>query len=80
MMSGPLLIGILSGSDVIASWRTMMGETNPKDALPGTIRGDFAQAPEANAPMMNCVHGSDSLDSARREIELWFGGATEDSK
>ncbi|EFR44552.1 nucleoside-diphosphate kinase [Streptococcus pseudoporcinus] len=79
MMSGPLLIGILSGSDVIASWRTMMGETNPKDALPGTIRGDFAQAPEANAPMMNCVHGSDSLDSARREIELWFGGATEDS-
>ncbi|MBA2796735.1 nucleoside diphosphate kinase [Streptococcus porcinus] len=80
MMSGPLLIGILSGSDVIASWRAMMGETNPKNALPGTIRGDLAQTPEANGPMMNCVHGSDSQDSALREIELWFGGVIEDSK
>lgn len=44
MTSGPVLIGVLSGNRVISSWRTMMGVTNPKDALPGTIRGDFAQA------------------------------------
>lgn len=73
MMSGPILIGIISGYEVIESWRTMMGKTNPKDAAPGTIRGDFAQAPNDNGDMMNVVHGSDSRDSAKREIELWFG-------
>lgn len=46
MTSGPLLIGVLSGNRVVSSWRMMMGVTNPKDALPGTIRGDFGQAQE----------------------------------
>ncbi len=72
MTSGPVLIGVLSGNRVVSSWRTMMGVTNPKDALPGTIRGDFAQAPGDDGGIFNVVHGSDSLDSAKREIALWF--------
>ncbi|EHI69746.1 nucleoside-diphosphate kinase [Streptococcus ictaluri] len=73
MTSGPVLIGVLSGNCVVSSWRRMMGVTNPKDALPGTIRGDFAQAPGDDGGILNVVHGSDSRDSARREIALWFG-------
>lgn len=44
MTSGPVLVGIISGSRVIETWRTMMGATRPEEALPGTIRGDFAKA------------------------------------
>lgn len=73
MTSGPVLIGIISGNRVVSSWRTMMGVTNPKDALPGTIRGDFAQAPGDDGGIFNVVHGSDSRDSAKREIAIWFG-------
>lgn len=73
MTSGPVIAGVLVGSDVIHSWRTMMGPTNPKDALPGTIRGDFAQGPDIHQSTLNIVHGSDSPESAQREISLWFG-------
>ena len=59
MMSGPSVIGIISGSGVIKSWRDMMGATNPGDAAPGTIRGDFATAPDGDM-IPNIVHGSDS--------------------
>ena len=52
MMSGPSVIGIISGSGVIKSWRDMMGATNPGDAAPGTIRGDFATAPDGNGAWM----------------------------
>ena len=72
MTSGPSVIGILSGPEVIKSWRDMMGATNPGDAAPGTIRGDFATAPAGNV-IPNIVHGSDSEASAQREIEIWFG-------
>lgn len=72
MTDGPLIVGIISGQEVISSWRMMMGATNPKDALPGTIRGDFAQAPGENEATLNIVHGSDSVVSAEREIALWF--------
>ena len=72
MMSGPAIIGILSGPGVIKSWRDMMGATNPGEAAPGTIRGDFATAPDEHG-IQNIVHGSDSEASAAREIELWFG-------
>lgn len=72
MMSGPAIIGILSGPGVIKSWRDMMGATNPGEASPGTIRGDFATAPDEHG-IQNIVHGSDSEESAAREIELWFG-------
>ena len=71
MTSGPVVIGVLKGSDVIHSWRKMMGATNPSDALPGTIRGDFAHASD-DGSVENIVHGSDSTESAAREIALWF--------
>ena len=72
MMSGPVVIGIMSGPGVIKSWRDMMGATNPGDAAPGTIRGDFATAPDGDM-IPNIVHGSDSEESAAREIKIWFG-------
>jgi nucleoside-diphosphate kinase len=65
--SGPTLALILEGEGAIATVRTTMGATNPADAGPGTIRGDLALSmPD------NLVHGSDSPESAEREIKLWF--------
>jgi nucleoside-diphosphate kinase len=65
--SAPTLALVLEGEAAIAVVRTTMGATNPTDAAPGTIRGDFALAmPD------NLVHGSDSPESAEREIGLWF--------
>ena len=65
--SGPTLALVLEGEGAIASVRTTMGATNPADAGPGTIRGDLALSmPD------NLVHGSDSPESAAREITLWF--------
>ena len=72
MTSGPILVGIISGPKVIETWRTMMGATRPEEALPGTIRGDFAKAAGENEVIQNVVHGSDSEESAKREIALWF--------
>jgi nucleoside-diphosphate kinase len=66
--SAPTLAFVLEGESAISVVRTTMGATNPPDAAPGTIRGDLALAmPD------NLVHGSDSAESARREIGLWFG-------
>lgn len=65
--SGPVVCMVLEGENAIAAVRTMMGKTNPQDAAPGTIRGDFAQATGRNI-----VHGSDSPESAKREISLFF--------
>lgn len=67
MMSGPLVAAVVEGDDAIAEWRAMMGPTNPADASPGTIRGDFATNTRANV-----THGSDSPASAAREIGIWF--------
>jgi nucleoside-diphosphate kinase len=65
--SAPTLALVLEGESAISVVRTTMGATNPADALPGTIRGDLALAmPD------NLVHGSDSPESAEREIGLWF--------
>jgi len=65
--SGPTLAFVLEGEGVIATARTTIGATNPADAEPGSIRGDYAAAmPD------NLVHGSDSAESAQREIALWF--------
>ncbi|HEL1640109.1 TPA: nucleoside-diphosphate kinase [Streptococcus suis] len=72
MTSGPLIAGILTGPEVVQSWRSMMGATNPVNALPGTIRGDFATAPVDDI-VANIVHGSDSPEAAEREISLWLG-------
>jgi nucleoside-diphosphate kinase len=65
--SGPTMALVLEGEGAIATVRTTMGATNPADAGPGTIRGDLALSmPD------NLVHGSDSPESAAREIGLWF--------
>ena len=72
MLSGPCLVGVLAGPEVISSWRQMMGATRPEEAAPGTIRGDFAHAAEPGQAIENVVHGSDCLESAQREIAIWF--------
>jgi nucleoside-diphosphate kinase len=65
--SGPTLALVLEGEGAIKLVRTTMGATNPADAAPGTIRGDFSLSmPD------NLVHGSDAPESAEREIALWF--------
>ena len=66
--SGPVMAMVWEGPNVIAIARKMMGATKPENAEPGSIRGDFA-AVTSN----NIVHGSDSPESAAREIGLWFG-------
>jgi nucleoside-diphosphate kinase len=66
--SGPTLALVLEGEGAIAACRSTIGATNPAQAAPGSIRGDLALAmPD------NLVHGSDSPESAQREIALWFG-------
>jgi nucleoside-diphosphate kinase len=65
--SAPTLALVLEGESAISVVRTTMGSTNPTDSAPGTIRGDLALAMPNNL-----VHGSDSPESARREIGLWF--------
>ena len=67
MTSGPVFIQVLEGDNAIQKNRELMGNTNPQEALPGTIRADFANNIDANA-----VHGSDSAASAKREIEYFF--------
>lgn len=67
MTSGPVVVSVLEGDNAVAKNRELMGATNPKEAKAGTIRADFAQSIDANA-----VHGSDSLDNARIEIEFFF--------
>jgi nucleoside-diphosphate kinase len=67
--SGPTLALVLEGEGAVSLVRATIGATNPADAAPGSIRGDLALAmPD------NLVHGSDSPESAERELELWFGG------
>lgn len=65
--SGPVFAMVWEGEGVIAESRKMVGKTNPKEADPGTIRGDFGIQVS-----MNIIHGSDSVESAKREIALFF--------
>ncbi|WP_042457846.1 nucleoside-diphosphate kinase [Neobacillus dielmonensis] len=65
--SGPVFAMVWQGENVISTARQMMGSTNPKDAAPGTIRGDFGLTVGKNV-----IHGSDSIESAAREIGLFF--------
>lgn len=65
--SGPVLAFVLAGKNAVTSVRTINGATNPVDATPGSIRGDYALTMDSNI-----VHASDSVDSAAREIHLWF--------
>ena len=68
MTSGPVMIQALEGDNAVLKNRDLMGATNPQEAAPGTIRADFAESIDANA-----VHGSDSLENAKIEIEYFFG-------
>ncbi len=67
MTSGPVVVQVLEGDNAIALNRDLMGATNPKEAAEGTIRADFAESIDANA-----VHGSDSPQSAAREVAYFF--------
>ncbi|EDX88508.1 nucleoside-diphosphate kinase [Alcanivorax sp. HI0083] len=67
MTSGPVVVQVLEGEDAVAKNRDLMGATNPKEAEAGTIRADFAETIDANA-----VHGSDSTESAARELAYFF--------
>ncbi|ODM97814.1 Nucleoside diphosphate kinase [Orchesella cincta] len=67
MGSGPVLAMVWEGLNVVKTGRQMLGATNPADSLPGTIRGDFSIQVGRNI-----IHGSDSVESAKREINLWF--------
>ncbi|KAK1805549.1 hypothetical protein P4O66_019229 [Electrophorus voltai] len=67
MTSGPVLAMVWEGLNVVKTSRVMLGETNPADSKPGTIRGDFCIEVGRNI-----VHGSDSVESANKEIALWF--------
>lgn len=67
MTSGPVVVQVLEGENAIAKNRELMGATNPKEAAAGTIRADFADSIDANA-----VHGSDSPESAAREVAYFF--------
>ncbi|XP_063749862.1 nucleoside diphosphate kinase A2-like [Eleginops maclovinus] len=67
MSSGPVVAMVWEGEGAVKTGRVMLGETNPADSKPGTIRGDFCIAVSKNI-----IHGSDSVDSANTEISLWF--------
>lgn len=67
MISGPVIVQVIFGENAILKNRELMGNTDPSKADPGTIRADFADSIDANA-----VHGSDSEESAKREISFFF--------
>jgi nucleoside-diphosphate kinase len=67
MITGPVMMQVLEGENAIARNREIMGATDPQKAAPGTIRADFAQSIDENA-----VHGSDSPETAKTEIEFFF--------
>lgn len=67
MVSGPVVVQVLEGENAVAHHRDVMGATNPENAAPGTVRKDFAESIERNS-----VHGSDSAESAKREISFFF--------
>ena len=67
MTSGPIMVQVLEAEDIIPNYRELIGKTDPTQAAPGTIRADFAETTRYNA-----VHGSDSPESASREIAFFF--------
>ena len=67
MVSGPVIVQVLQGENAVSLYRKVMGATNPKDAEVGTIRKEFALSIEANS-----VHGSDSIENAKKEISFFF--------
>ncbi len=70
MTSGPIMVQVLEGENAISRYRELMGKTNPEEAAAGTLRADYAVSMR-----LNSVHGSDSLESAEREIAFFFPDA-----
>lgn len=78
MMSGPVIVAVLEGVEAVSLVRKLVGDTEPKSALPGTIRGDYAhinykQADAADIGIPNLVHASADIKEAKQEIDHWFG-------
>ena len=73
MLSGPIVAMVAEGERVIEGFRSLAGVTDPTVAAPGTIRGDLARD-QGTKVVQNLVHGSDSTESANREIAIFFGG------
>lgn len=71
MTSGPLVAMVVTGTNIVKNFRAMAGVTNPSEAAPGTIRGDYGRNWEDGA-VRNIVHSSDSVENAEREISIWF--------
>ncbi len=74
MLSGPVVALVVEGHQVVQGFRSLAGATDPTKAAPGTIRGDLGRD-WGNGPQENIVHGSDSVESAVRELEIWFPGS-----
>jgi nucleoside-diphosphate kinase len=73
MSSGPVVAAVVEGQRVVEGFRSLAGTTDPTSAAPGTVRGDLGR--DWGRPVVeNLVHGSDSAESAEREIGLWFPG------
>ena len=68
MLSGPVVCMVWEGAGAVATGRLLLGETNPLNSKPGTIRGDFCIITGRNI-----IHGSDCVENANKEIALWFG-------
>ncbi len=75
MSSGPVVAAVVEGHRVIEGFRSLAGSTEPTASAPGTIRGDLGRDWGLKV-QQNIVHGSDSTESAAREIDIWFGPAT----
>ena len=73
MMSGPVAAAVIEGQRCIEGWRSLAGATDPTAAAPGTVRGDLGRD-WGSTVQQNLVHGSDSPESAAREIAIWFPG------
>ena len=71
MASGPVMAMVWQGKDVVKQGRVLLGATNPLQSAPGTIRGDFGRDWGLKV-QQNLVHGSDSVESAERELAIWF--------
>jgi nucleoside-diphosphate kinase len=74
MLSGPVVAMVVEGERVVEGFRSLAGATDPTAALPGTIRGDLGRD-WGLAVQQNLVHGSDAVESAEREIKIWYPGA-----
>ena len=70
MTSSPILVGTLTGENAVAKWRNIIGATDPRNAETGTIRAQYGLV--IDTMMYNAVHGSDSVENANKEIDLWL--------